>query len=96
MGGTIELIEKYLAKKLVRVEETKDPVIIESRLRRCRSCDRLKDEQCELCGCYVEIKATSLVNRNKRGQLEPTHCPLGKWGDRELALRISKHKNLIR
>ena len=45
---------------------------------------RLK--RCADCGCWLEAKTKSKTNRNpKRPQGETTHCPLGKWNDKETA-----------
>jgi hypothetical protein len=33
------------------------PAVYETRLGICKSCDHLISGMCELCGCYVEVRA---------------------------------------
>ena len=41
------------------------------RLEMCRGCDKLQDDRCIECGCFVKIKA----------KWASESCPLGKWDD---------------
>lgn len=43
--------------------------LYESRLSVCRSCDRLLQGMCRVCGCYVELRAAVAARA----------CPGGKW-----------------
>lgn len=59
------------------------------RLAVCAACPEFDAEErrCTRCGCFMDVKAGSLTNRNPERALriEITHCPLGKWGDKEIA-----------
>ena len=81
--GTISKIVKPLARLVLAVEEHGIQEVTEQRMAVCRACPNFDpaDTQCGVCGCYLEIKTTLLVNRNMRGKNEVTHCPLGQWGD---------------
>ncbi|MCI5650419.1 MAG: DUF6171 family protein [Fusicatenibacter sp.] len=47
-------------------EEEKTPdVEYEERLAACKACDRLLSGMCQVCGCYVELRAA----------LKIRHCP---------------------
>lgn len=41
----------------------------QSRLNICRSCDRLTNGMCALCGCFAELRAAK----------KDTRCPAGLW-----------------
>ncbi len=38
-------------------EQKADPLLYESRLSICRQCDHLVNGMCDLCGCFVEVRA---------------------------------------
>lgn len=93
-------IAKWIVKKAIVVKDLdeKDPIqlgIIKMRQNRCNGCEHRtmeEDPKCSKCLCYIELKTKSLVNRNKLGQKEITHCPMGKWND---DLLINYLKKLI-
>lgn len=75
------------ATMLVR-EKVDDPTLAAWRMSICRSCDQFDAEhiKCRVCGCWLELKTESKVNRSPKRPLgEVTHCPLGKWNDEEIA-----------
>lgn len=58
------------------------------RLAICESCERLDADarRCKVCKCYVDAKTSALTNFNPlRGRNEVTHCPVGFWGDVDVA-----------
>lgn len=58
------------------------------RMQICRACPRFNPEKetCTVCGCYMEVKTACYTNRNpKKMRNEYTHCPEGRWNDKELA-----------
>jgi len=79
---------KRLAAATVLVRERVDPETAKRRSRVCHPCPELEKPQlrCKVCGCYMKAKVWSKVNRSPRRPLgEVTHCPLGKWGDADVA-----------
>ena len=54
-GDYLESVRRYRAR-LPEKERTPDDVY-ESRLALCRECGELVNATCNLCGCYVEIRA---------------------------------------
>lgn len=45
-----------------------------------------KNEVCGICHCFLDLKTTSETNWNpERLRQEITHCPKGKWDDKEIA-----------
>ncbi|MBP3704499.1 MAG: hypothetical protein J6I98_03095 [Clostridia bacterium] len=38
-------------------EQKADEALYTSRLEKCRACDHLVNGMCELCGCFVEVRA---------------------------------------
>lgn len=104
-----KLAKEKLAKGFLIEEELNDPLETEFRKSKCRSCiwyDKRKDE-CKDCGCIVDLKSTTKVNRNpnrggfkeiiKGGELELTHCPWGRWNDKDIAnfYRAKEGRKLI-
>lgn len=96
-------LKKKLAKGFLIEKELNNPFLEEMRKTTCmggkgkKPCDlydAVRDE-CTKCGCIIEYKVATLVNRNitkgtwtelaDGGRLEQTHCPLGKWMDKEIA-----------
>ena len=43
--------------------------VYDDRLKTCSSCEHLKDTQCGICGCYVNLKA----------KWSTETCPKNKW-----------------
>ena len=66
-GDYEERIGKYLAA--IAEDEKADGPLYEDRLRICKSCDKLIDGTCLVCGCYVEIRAAA----------KKAACPAKKW-----------------
>ena len=81
-------IKALLARHLVIEKATLQTKL--NRLNVCSSCEFLREKEemkiCGVCGCFLELKAASLININHRKRrIEITHCPLGKWNDRWIA-----------
>lgn len=55
---------------------------IKMRENACKGCENNVNNICQICECYIDLKVRSKVNRNKKGQKEITHCPMGKWDDK--------------
>lgn len=87
--GVITEIEKALAAKLLTVEKHNNKELTESRLATCGGCPNFDPEKkkCKVCGCFMEVKSELLKHRNPKalGRIELTHCPDGKWADKETA-----------
>jgi len=86
-------LKKSAVKFFLAVEELNDPVESKRRLSICRGCDQFrKDSQtCGVCGCYMDIKTGLKTNRDGvLGKIVKTHCPLGRWGDKETANKYRK------
>lgn len=81
----MNLLEKVA--DIVFVKEYVTQGIAEMRMQVCEMCPNMKaGKMCGVCGCFLEVKTKSLTNRSKkRPGGEETHCPLGKWGDKEIA-----------
>jgi len=41
----------------------------ETRLRKCKACEKLLDGMCRACGCYVELRAA----------IKEQECPDERW-----------------
>lgn len=67
-----------------KLDSTVDAETINNRKLACSSCDKRVKDKCSMCGCYIDIKVTTKVNRTITGKKEITHCPLGKWNDKDL------------
>lgn len=77
-----------LAAKTVLVSEVVDSETSATRFQVCVGCDKrvLKTNQCGICHCFLDVKCGAKTNFNAlRARNEITHCPLGKWGDVEIA-----------
>lgn len=88
----IDEIGKLLASSVL-VEENVEPEVAAWRLEVCQGCEKIdkKAQRCKVCKCYLEVKTGSRINNNpKRFRQEITHCPLGKWGDLEVANEYRK------
>jgi hypothetical protein len=85
--GIIEEI-KRLAAGAVIVRESVDPITADQRMLICRGCNKadLENDKCLQCGCFLSLKTGAKTNwRPSKSRNEITHCPLGKWGDLEIA-----------
>ncbi len=49
------LIQSYL--EAIPEEQKAPEAVYQDRLRLCASCERLASGMCQLCGCYVEVRA---------------------------------------
>jgi len=59
------------------------PLLIEERIRICETCP-FGGKRCDLCGCFVNGKA-SLLNSS---------CPMGKWPSAsDITVNRTQHKN---
>jgi hypothetical protein len=60
----------------------------ERRMSVCGGCDRrdAEENKCMECGCFLDLKTAAATNWNaRRNRNEITHCPLGRWGDKDTA-----------
>lgn len=83
----VDEILRLAAKKTLVIEEVSEEIRLQ-RIATCEGCERFNSEhrKCLECGCYIDVKAGCKNNRNpKKLRFEITHCPLGKWGDKETA-----------
>ncbi len=79
---------KKLAATKVLVMEQGDQATADMRWDICWQCPRMEhsNRTCMECGCYIETKIWSKISRSPARMLgEITHCPLGKWNDKEIA-----------
>jgi len=83
--GFIYAIKKRLVQKLIVVEKLENEFLIRVRRSICEGCPDNVDGDCGICKCILEIKTATKTNRTKKGTIEWTHCPVGKWGDSETA-----------
>lgn len=87
--GIEHKIKQGLAKFFLAVKDLEDGQLAKQRYDTCKSCERYVPEtdQCNVCGCYMSIKTTLETNRDPElgGKIVETHCPLGRWGDKELS-----------
>jgi len=82
-------LKSFLAKHIIVIEHASDG-LEKKRLEVCLNCEFKREREgmkiCGVCGCFLELKAASLININHRKRrIEITHCPLGKWNDRWIA-----------
>jgi hypothetical protein len=83
----IEQIKHYLAKEII-VKEYVDAETKQQRFDVCLECEHRDPEEnkCRACACFLDLKTGSRVNwRPSKNRNEITHCPLGKWDDKEIA-----------
>lgn len=86
-----DLKNKILAKvalEVLTVEKLNDPELEADRIKTCEGCPMMNsDRRCGICTCFIDAKAGLKVNKNPEKFLryEVTHCPLGKWNDKDLA-----------
>ena len=83
------IVAKKGARAALSAGEHNDPALMLSRMNTCKKCPNFNAEtvQCGVCGCFMDVKATLLRNRNpyEGGRVEVTHCPEGRWNDLEIA-----------
>jgi hypothetical protein len=76
--------EHFLIKKF-----HEDKELSHARFSQCLSCPFMNEEQryrCELCRCHMHKKVDSETHFNPfKARKEKTHCPVGRWGDKEIA-----------
>lgn len=58
---TADTIRDYVS--VISPELKVDDRTYYARLEQCKSCDHLKKATCDLCGCFVEVRA---VRKNQR------------------------------
>ena len=80
-------VKKIAAEKMLVLEQA-DAATADMRWKTCWGCDQMEhsNKTCRICGCYIEMKIWSKSSRSlARPTGEITHCPLGKWEDKDLA-----------
>lgn len=83
----IEQIKYYLAETLI-VKKRVDDETADWRFNICLKCEyRDADEnKCTQCGCFLDLKTSTRVNwRPSKNRNEITHCPMGRWNDKDTA-----------
>lgn len=93
-----------LAKELFTVKLLNDEILEAKRKGVCEenagSCFDAEGRRCNHCTCPIDAKAGLLFNKNSRKwfRIELTHCPLGKWDDKDIAnyYRKMDGKDLIK
>ena len=78
----------HLIAEAVIVKETVTPGEAAARMRVCLGCEyrNEKENVCDVCGCFLDLKTGAKTNWNaKRLRNEITHCPLGRWNDKDTA-----------
>ncbi|MEP7197274.1 MAG: hypothetical protein ABI851_12200 [Saprospiraceae bacterium] len=78
-----------IAGFVLEVERLNDKGLEAERLATCEGCPMMDkiNRQCKICTCFIDAKVGIKVNHNplKLFRPEVTHCPLGKWNDKDLA-----------
>lgn len=87
-----EIKNKVLSKVaglVLEVEPLNDDELKAKRIQTCESCPMFDADarRCKICTCFIDAKAGIKINKNpkKLFRHEVTHCPLGKWDDKDLA-----------
>ena len=62
-------VSNVLSHAIRTGEISADKGIIERRLAVCQSCSHLQGSRCDICGCFMHLKAG----------LVATNCPIKKW-----------------
>lgn len=83
----MEVMKSIVGSILVEKYTTQE--IADKRISVCETCSKRQGDKCGICGCFYELKAEMEFNKNPKKffRIEETHCPLGKWGDVEIANR---------
>lgn len=83
------LVLKAGAYALLGAGDLNDPGLAVSRMNTCKECPFFdpNNVKCKDCGCFLEVKTKLLKNLNpdKGFRTELTHCPQGKWDDKQVA-----------
>lgn len=88
VGEIYTKILKQGADKLFRAELLEDQQKVDFRMDVCSKCENFntEDQTCGICGCFMEVKTTHKTTRNiRKMRIETTHCPMGKWDDKDVA-----------
>ena len=83
----LDEIKHYLASKVI-VKEKVNEELADWRFDICLQCSRrdADENKCLEYGCFLDLKVGSRVNwRPAKNRNEITHCPLGKWDDKQIA-----------
>mgnify|MGYP005991554949 CR=1 FL=1 len=98
MNKHLEKAVKSVARYFLAVEKLNDPELEEMRMNTCMGCDKFRQDNktCNECGCWMDVKTGLKTNRDPdlAGEIVETHCPLGRWGDVELANQYREEKGL--
>ena len=84
----IHVAGRLIARTLFTVERLNDTEEEVRRISICEACPNFKENSrvCGICLCYMDEKTKLKVNLNAtKARHEQTHCPIGKWGDIEIA-----------
>lgn len=77
-----------VAAKAVIVKSSVESQEAARRYAICLDCE-YRDEsadKCGVCHCFLDLKTASETNWNPlKNRNEITHCPKGRWGDKETA-----------
>lgn len=76
------IASKLIVREDVSEQEAKD------RMSVCFTCPKRNEKEnvCDVCGCFLDLKTGAKTNWNARQmRTEITHCPMGKWNDKETA-----------
>lgn len=87
VSDIITRAKRLIAEQLI-VESKVSDEVARWRMSICLNCEHRNeaDNTCKLCGCFLDLKAKSEVNYSlKRLRSEITHCPDGRWNDKEVA-----------
>lgn len=79
---------KLLAAQTVFVLEQVAQETADARWKTCWQCDRMDREarKCRECGCLLQAKIWAKTSRSPARMMgEITHCPLGRWDDKDIA-----------
>ena len=78
---------KLAADKML-VKEQVEQEVADMRWATCWPCENRNQERnmCNICGCFIDTKIWAKVSRTvARPSGEITHCPIGKWNDKDIA-----------
>lgn len=94
----IEKLKRKVIEGVIVIEKLPESTGSEVAAKRqevCNGCEyRTDDNTCSKCGCLLDIKTKTYRNYNPSTfREEITHCPLGKWGDADIALFYRKLKS---
>ena len=67
-------IDMRTAPRAVKRNIIHDDEVLKMRWDLCLGCEFLKDDKCDICGCFMKVKH----------KLSQAKCPIGKW-DRYVA-----------